>query len=223
MKKLCLAIIALITTTAAVRSQSFEGSYLMHIETAQKKSIAEMQISIKGDKSCMEMITAPNEGKFRTIFDKKEKTMTILVDKDGTNKMAMVRKMPDATEYSGKEGKEPQITVTTETKKIEGYTCKKVIAESDESTTEMWVTDELGLTYSDMFGMMSSARGPASNVQNYKDVKGMPLEMNIKSKNKPDGDTVITLKNIKKGDMDASLFDTTGYQVMDMSKMGGGR
>lgn len=227
MKKLFCAIIALITTTAFVYAQSFEGSYLMHIENANKKNAADMQITYKGDKSSMEMLTAPNAGKFRTIFDNKEKTMTILVEKDGTNKMAMVRKMPDASEVQGsKEGKEAKITVTNETKKIEGYTCKKVIAESNESTTEMWVTDELGLTYADMFGMMNSARGPASNasanMQNYKDVKGIPLEMNIRNKVKPDESTLITIKNIKKGGVEASLFDISGYKVMDMQNMGGG-
>jgi hypothetical protein len=228
MKKLCFAIIALITTSAAVKAQNFEGSYLMSIETPQKKSTAEMQITFKGDKSCMEMLTAQNAGKLKTIFDKKEQTMTILVDKDGTNKVAMVRKMSDASEMeNNKGGKEPKITVTDETKTIEGYNCKKVIAESDESTTEMWVTDELGLTYTDMFGMMRSGRGPASNMSmsmhNYKDVKGIPLEMHVSNKAKPDENTVITIKNIKKGTVDASIFDTTGYQVMDMGSMGGGK
>ncbi|HKR05862.1 MAG TPA: DUF4412 domain-containing protein [Bacteroidia bacterium] len=226
MKKLCCAIIALMTI-AFVNAQTFEGSYLMHIENANQKNAADMQVAYKGDKSSMEMLTAPNAGKFRTIFDNKEKTMTILVEKDGTNKMAMVRKMQDASEVPGnKEGKDAKITVTDETKKIEGYTCKKVIAESDESTSEMWVTDELGLTYADMFGMMRNGRGPASNMstnmQNYKDVKGIPLEMNIRNKVKPDESMVITIKNIKKGNVDASLFDISGYKVMDMQNMGGG-
>jgi uncharacterized protein DUF4412 len=229
MKKLFLAIIAFITTGTIASAQSFEGSYLVHIENTQKKNTADMQITMKGDKSCMEMISAQNAGKFKTIFDKKEQTMTILTEKDGANKMAMVRKMPDANELKDKEksGKEAKITVTNETKTIEGYNCKKVIAESDESTTEMWVTDELGLTYSDMFGMMHRGRGPASgmamNMQNYKDVKGVPLEMHTRNKNKTDEDTTILVKNIKKGNVDASVFDISGYQVMDMSKMGGGR
>src|SRR6185436_8204291 len=203
MKKQFCTIIALITSTAFAYAQNFEGSYLMHIENAQKKHTADMQISIKGDKSSMEMMTAPNAGKVRTIFDKKEQTMTILTEKDGGNKMAMVRKMPDANETMGnKEGKEAKITVTNETKTIEGYNCKKVIAESYESTTEMWVTDDLGLTYADMFSMMNRGRGPASNMgsgmQNYKDVKGLPLEMHMHNKNKPDEDASIFIKNIKK-------------------------
>ena len=227
MKKLCLAIIGLIALNSSLSAQNFEGSYLMHVENVKQKKTAEMQFSFKGDKTCMEMITMKNAGKLRTIFDKKEQTMTILVDKDGTNKIAMVRKMPDASEMESKEGTDPKITVTNETKTIEGYTCKKVIAESDGSTTEMWITNELGLTYSDMFGMMSAGRGPASNMSmnmhNYKDVKGIPLEMHVSNKTKPDGDTIITIKNIKKSAVDASLFDTTGYQMMDMSKMGGAR
>ncbi len=216
MKKLFLPVIALIATTVYVRAQSFEGSYLMHIESAQKKDGADMQITFKGNKSCMEMITAPNAGKVKTIFDKKEQTMTMVADKDGTNKMAMVRKMPDAAEYSGSGGKDAKITVTEETKKIEGYNCRKVIAENDESITEMWMTNDLGLTYSDMFGMMRSGRGPASNMttgmQNYKDVKGMPLEMIIKNKTVPDDITHITLKNIKKGNVDDSIFDLSDYR-----------
>jgi hypothetical protein len=228
MKKLSLAIIAFIMTSAVVSAQNFEGSYLMRIEIPKKKTSSEMQITFKGDKSCMEMLTAQNSGKLKTIFDKKEKTMTVLVDKDGSNKIAMVRKMSDASsEMEGGGGKEPKVTVTNETKTIEGYDCKKVIAESDESTTEMWVTDGLGLTYTDMFGMMRSGRGPASNMSmnmhNYKDVKGLPLEMHISNKAKPDEETFITIKNIKKGTVDASIFDTTGYQMMDMSNMPGGK
>jgi hypothetical protein len=220
MKKLCFAIIALITTTTFLKAQNFEGSYKIHIENALKKTNGDMQITMKGDKSAMEILTAPNAGKVKTIFDKKEKTMTILVDKDGTNKMAMVQKMPDASATEGTSAKDAKITVTNETKTIDGYNCKKVIAESDESTTTMWVSEEPGLTYADMFAMMSMGRGPASNIssnmKNYKDVKGIPLEMNIKSKNTAEGETVITLKNIKKETVNPSVFDTTGYQVMDM-------
>ena len=225
MKKTVLAITVLIAVNATINAQSFEGSYQMHIENALKKNTAEMLITIKGDKAAMEMLTAPNAGKVKTIFDEKEKTMTILVDKDGANKMAMVQKMSNVDEDAGKTSKDAKITITNETKKIEGYACKKVIAESDESTTTMWVTDELGLTYSDMYGMMSSGRGPASNMssnmKNYKDVKGIPLEMNINSKDKSEGETVITLKNIKKEAVDASFFDISGYQVMDMKYPGG--
>lgn len=225
MKKLSIAIIAFMTITSFIKAQSFEGSYKMHIENALKKTTGEILITIKGDKSAIEILTAPNAGKVKTILDKKEKTMAILIDKDGANKIAMVQKMPDAEETTGKTSKDAKITVTSETKIIEGYTCKKVIAESDESTTTMWVTDELGLSYSDMFGMMSSGRGPASymspNLQNYKDVKGIPLEMNINSKDTSEGETVITLKNIKKETVDASVFDTKGYQVMDMKNTGG--
>ncbi|MEO5570686.1 MAG: DUF4412 domain-containing protein [Bacteroidia bacterium] len=227
MNKLWIAIIALITTSISLRAQNFEGSYLMHIENVKQKNTADMQLTFKGEKSCMEMITAQNAGKFKTIIDKKEKTMTILVSKDETNKVAMVRKMPDASEMANKEGKEPKITVTDEAKTIEGYNCKKIIAESDDNTTEMWVTEELGLTYADMVGMMQSGGGASSNMaanmHNYKDVKGIPLEMHMSSKLKPDEKTVITIKNIKKGNVDASIFDTTGYQFMDMSKMGAGK
>src|SRR4051812_31237224 len=146
MKKLCFAIIALITTTTFLKAQNFEGSYKIHIENALKKTNGDMQITMKGDKSAMEILTAPNAGKVKTIFDKKEKTMTILVDKDGTNKMAMVQKMPDASATEGTSAKDAKITVTNETKTIDGYNCKKVIAESDESTTTMWVSEEPGLT-----------------------------------------------------------------------------
>ncbi len=224
MKKITLSIILLIISAIFAGAQNFTGSYTMRIESAEKKFATEMKINIKGDKIAMDMVTPQNAGKFRMIMDKKEQTNTMLTEKDGGNKMAMVMKMPDMAEPAESKMKETKITKTDETKTIEGYTCKKIIADNEDMTNEVWMTEEVGLNYYDMMGMLNRGRGPAASMtpkmEYYKDIKGMPLEMTITDKKKNGEVTIIKILNLKKGDVDDSVFDITGYKMMDMRNGG---
>lgn len=226
MKKICFAFVAFIIPICLI-AQNFTGSYLIHVEDIKKKKGVDMKINIKGEKSCLEMVTEEKAGKFRTIFDTKSQTMTILTEKDGANKFGMVRKMPDESELSDKEANDVKIITTNETKTIESYSCKKLIAETEDVASEMWITRDIGMTYSDLYRIMNRGKGPSSDyvrkMKNYKDIKGFPLEMTITDKKKPDEITYITVKNLKVGSVDNSTFETNGYQMMDMQNEGSGR
>lgn len=224
MRKICFLIIGLIISIA-VNAQSFTGSYKMNVESVKYKKTMAMKVSIKGEKSCLEIISEPGAGKFRSIFNTKEQTMTILTEKEGANKYAMVRKMPDEAGLADREAKNAKITVTDEAKIIDGYTCKKVFAQSDSIKTEMWITQDLKLTYHDVFSMLNRGNGPAANMvlkmKNYKGIEGAPLEITTTDMKNPDDITHITLKEIRTGSVDNSAFDTYGYQIMDMRNQGG--
>lgn len=220
MKKILLTGVVLFAITSALNAQKFTGSFMWHMENIQKKNTMDMKITVgSGDKSCMEIITGTMAGKFRTIFDKKEKTMTMLVEKEGMEKMAMVRKMNDAADLAGKEPKDFKITTAEETKMIDGYNCKKVIVETNETNSEMWMTEDINLNYSETFSMINRGNGPASSaapqMENYKDLKGSPLEMTFTNK-KTGSVSHIWITDIVKEKVDESFFDTSSYKVYDM-------
>lgn len=221
MKNPVLIFIMLLFYNAAT-AQNWTGSYVMHIDNVSRKQPVDLKFTIKGNKTCMEIMAGEKAGKVRTIYDTKNNTMTFLTEKDGSGKFGMVRPMVEYN-LTESDSKNAKITATGETKKIDSYTSAKMIAESDESTTEMWVTEETGLTYQDVLALVNKGKGPASNyaynMKNYKDLKGVPLEMTITSKKNPGDITIVKIMNIVKGKTDDRVFSTEGYQVMDMTNV----
>ncbi|MFI5219054.1 MAG: DUF4412 domain-containing protein [Bacteroidia bacterium] len=205
-------------------AQNFTGSYTMHTEDSARKKTVDLKITFKKEKSCLEIITGENAGKFRTIFDSKERTMTILTEKEGASKLAMIRSMPDITESSEPAAKDVKITLTDETKTIENYSCKKVMVESADAITEMWITQDLNISYDDMVTILNHGAGPISgmiqNIKNYKSLKGFPLKMTVANKIKAGEVINITITNVLLNTVDNSVFNTNGYQVMDVRNAG---
>jgi len=219
MKKVLLTAVYFIIP-ALLFSQPFTGSYSVHIDDAKRNQQVDLNITVMNEKSCLEIITEERAGKFRTIINEKDQSMTLVTEKEGANKFAMIRRMSEAGVLPDAEPKEIKIMTTNERKIIDGFSCFKVIVETDDVNNEIWLTLDVKLNYADVFGIMNRASGPAANLlqrmKNIKNLKGAPLEMTITDKKLPDEITHITLKNIKAENPDASVFDLSGYQVMDL-------
>ena len=117
--------------------------------------------------------------------------------------------------------KDPKITITKETKVIDTYKCTKVITETEEMINDMWLTQDLGLNYSDLYKMVSSNQSPQGSnygIPAMKNIKGFPIQMIIKDKKK-DETTTINIRNISKAKIDEKVFSIEGYQLMDMGNM----
>lgn len=151
-----------------------------------------------------------------TLTDLKCKwTYTLMTDEDG-KKMAMKSKKKKLTisEEPKDAGKVPEITVTNETKSIEGHTCTKVIVKSEDGTWTGWVAKEIKAPFEDMTRNMAQ-HGNEQGVKNYEGVEGFPLEYEwVDAKS---GDKMICyMKELKLGAVDASVFSLDGYEVMEM-------
>jgi GLPGLI family protein len=171
-----------------------------------------MIVSVKGTKSKSEMSTGM--GNQIEITDYAEKTKVQLMDIMG-QKYAI----KETTEEIQKEiDKEPKakVEVTTETKTIAGYTCKKAIVttelDGEKTVYEVWFSEDLGMenmNFSDPI---------------YKDINGALMEFSMKQ---PQFTMKFTVSSIEKKSVSAKEFEIPAeYKLITKeelkSKFGGG-
>ncbi len=158
----------------------------------------------------------------RMIVNRKKGTMTMLTN-DGGEKQGVIMKMNDInlniedTELE-EEIENTTVKITNETKIIDGYKCKKVLASSDDVETETWITDQVPLSIDKLFGLMSfniQSKGKNPYEEKFGHIKGLPIEST--SKDKTTGEvSKMSIKNIVRGYVDKSKFSTEGYQMSAM-------
>ncbi|MBI4931981.1 MAG: DUF4412 domain-containing protein [Bacteroidetes bacterium] len=231
MKKLSLLFFLFIASAIAfsfTRSTSdFEGKVVYSIDfvnssmPAQAKSMmagSTATIYIKGTKSRSDMNMGPQTT--TSIYDSKTNTSVMLMEVMGS-------KYKIKTEPTKKEEKKPEVkvNVTSETKTIAGYSCKKAEVTVTDSkgtshATNIWFTEEIS-------NHMNSSN---ENGAQFKDIKGMPLEYEVQAQN---GMSMkMTATSVSKETVADSKFEipsdykeTTmeGMQKEMMQKMQGGQ
>jgi len=164
-----------------------------------------MTMSIKGNKSRSEMIMSM--GKTINISDGDTKTAIMLMDMMG-QKIAIESTTDDIMKELG-DSPETKVEVTSETKEILGYSCKKAIITIPEDDMELIVyyTDEIGTQ--------------ALNFDNpqFKDIDGVMLEFEIPNEM---FNMHFTAVSIDKKNIDDSEFDIPeGYEIKTKEEMQG--
>jgi len=229
MKKLTLLFLSAsaIITTSFTGSSDFEGKVVYSIDFVggnlppQAKSMmagSTATIYIKGDKTRTEM----NMGMQNTIsiYDRKANTSVTLMEVMG-NKYKLKQ------DNSKKDEKKPdmKVNVTSETKTIAGYSSKKAEVIMTDSkgtshTSHIWFTEEIS-------NHMNTTH---ENGYQFKDIKGMPLEYEIKAQN--DMSMKMTATSVSKETVADSKFvipdgykETTPEEMQKdmMQKMQGGQ
>ena len=155
----------------------------------------------------------------RMLTDLKGKWSYMLMTDEKGKKTAMKspkKKVVGAGTASGKQ--DPVITMTKETKMIEGHTCTKVIVVSEDGTWTGWVAEDVKAPFTDMTRSMQQ-RGDQSHVNAMRSVQGMPLEFEWVP---TDGKSrmVCYVKELEAGKVDTSVFSLDGYEVMEMPSFG---
>lgn len=138
-----LLLAAVLAVPAVFAAAAFEGQVTMKL-TGPRETPPEMLYSIKGSATRIDL-TAPGEaGRVAMLMDSTKPEMTILML---DQKMFMTQPIPPATAAGhAATAHTPEATVekTSVTAKILGYDCVKYISKSKKTTTEIWVTDQLG-------------------------------------------------------------------------------
>jgi len=225
MKKLSTTLIILISafvlcTNAFAGGDGFSGVVVYNITYPEGELDPQMasmmpktmKMKIKGDKSRTEI--SMGMGTTVAIFDGEANTGVTLMDIMG-QKFAMKLSSDDITKELEEQG-DVDINVTSETKEIAGYTCKKAIVTvtDDKEKMEMVVyfTKELGT------GGFNYNNNPA-----FKDIEGVMLEYTIKEEK-----ITMNLKAIsvdKKKVSDSEFEVPEGYNEItedDLKNMFGG-
>ncbi len=217
MKTLRTTLFSLICFLSVFTVNAQDFSFDMEMTGAKMKEPMLMKLYSSGTKMVIKPQIA-GAGGMSVLVDEATKKQYLMMDNAG-QKMAMVMNYTDQMNKATETASDTKITVTKETKTIDGYKCKKIIAESAESKSDIWLTEDLGMNYADLYKMMSASgngpQGKKNQLPAMKDVKGFPIEMNVTDKAKQE--TInIRIKNISKTKISPSMFSLEGYQMMDM-------
>jgi len=151
-----------------------------------------MTISVKGEKALTEINTGM--GNQKEIIDYVQKTKVGLIDMMG-QKFA-VKQTAEEIEKENASGAKPTVELSSETKLIAGYTCKKAIVTVEDkgvkSTYEVFYTEEFGTK--------------ALNFDNplYKDIDGVLMEFTMKTQQFT---MKFSVSNIEKKSIPSKLFE----------------
>jgi len=213
-------------------SQGFEGSFTMATESYsdETKSMDPMKTDIsffiKGDKTLMETKVEGMDGNLKVLMDESDDAVYTLMSQGG-QKMAMKNSLSQIQNMADKgtetmENDDYEVTKTSESKTIDGYSCTKYNVTSTEYDGHFWATQELDFSYEELMESinMQGKKSKKTKVPNYSNFGeyGVPLEMYMKEKG---GESWIKMdiKNLKEEAVSDKVFDISGYRVMDMQGM----
>jgi len=197
-------------------------------ETKKNGKVENTKISMAVNNSQFAIFFKDHEGagtSSRMIFNTEDgKTTMITTDKKGkTSGFRM--KMPGTGRTIAETAQEAvdrfTFTQTGERKTIDGYDCEKVIVKDTKkgTVTESWVTQDLEVSSTDIFGGLMAAFGGKAKMGKGSvmehPMKGFPL-MSTTVEN---GKTYVTnFRNTKIGEdkYDSSLMDTSGVQIQSL-------
>ena len=207
----------------------FEGNFTMVLTSSgneKLKNPIEMKFTVKDNLAIMESSAIPQGGATGKMLLNSKDQSTIILMENGDRKMGLkmyAKSLKQDSLVKLVQAKTPKVTRTGKTKMIEGYKCEQVLMEDDDSNVEVWITDGLDFNPMDFMGAVKGSDKDYAADKLYQGwmKNGVSLETIITKKDKS---SVVTmqLKNIKKEHVEASLFSTEGYQIMDMSQMGKG-
>lgn len=203
---------------------TFTGNFRMEVHhftgaAENKDSPMNMHYWSSPEMVLVKMETKDTKGQdMKMLTDLKGKWQYMLVTDDKGAKTAMKsRKKKITVESATKPGSEPVVTMTDETRVIEGHACRKVIVKSDDGVWTGWVAEDIPAPFADMARTVQS--GDPRMMERLSKITGCPLEyewVDAKSKDR----TVCYLRDVSVGKVDESVFSLDGYEVMEMPAYG---
>ena len=202
-------------------SNSFTGSFRLEMHTFKNgKEDKHSPVSIRywsnADKLIYALEIPGQQQQMRMLTDLRTNSSYMLIDDGSGNRTAMKSKRPEVAANAEK-GEKPQITVTKETREIEGRSCTKVTAVSKDGTWTGWVDMGLKSAFADMARGMDGQAAQQTR-QARADVEGFPLEFEWVPA-KSDERIVGYVKELVVGKVDEQLFDLNGYNLIEMPSL----
>lgn len=184
----------------------------------RKDSPTTMRYWSTPEKTLVKMEMPDQKGQdMRTLTDLKEKWQYMLIDDGKGGRTAMKSRKKKVVMDEKSDVSKTDVTVTDETKVIDGHTCTKVISKSPEGTWTGWVAKDVPGAFQDMARTIRS--GDPRMAASMSKLDGMVLEFEWLS---ADGkDTMhCYVRDLVVGKVDASVFSLDGYNVTEMPSYG---
>lgn len=202
----------------------FIGSFRMEMhrfknDTEEKGSPMNLHYWSVEDKTMMRSETAEQKGQdMRVLTDLKGKWTYMLMSDDKGKKTAMKSRKKNVTMTDAAEDKKQDITVTTETKVIDGHTCTKVVVKGEDGTWTGWVAKDVKAPFADM-ARHTAQQGRDPMLRGQQGVDGMPLEYEWRDADGKDK-IVSYIRELKTGSVDPAVFSLDGYEVVEIPSFG---
>lgn len=202
---------------------SFIGSFRMEVHHFQngieeKDSPTNMRYWSKEDMTATKMEMPEAKGQdMRMLMDLQNKWQYMLMTDENGSKTAMRSRKKKIVMEEKERPAHAEVTVTSETKMIDGHQCVKVVSKSEEGTWTGWVAEDLPAPFDDM--MRNVRTGDTGMSEHMAGVKGFPLEFEWVD---ADGKASMHcyMKDVVTGKVDESVFSLDGYEVMEMPGYG---
>lgn len=205
-------------------AQSFNGSFdlvvSLEYQNGNKRSDT-LSYYFGKEKTALLIHSKRNQPDLRLVFNVKDSTITGLFEqhnKKGGYILPMNLKywpgMLIALRDYGT-GPRTKLKYSGRIKEIQGFTTQEVIAENEEYTANLWVSNTIELTMSSLLAYQSVGSGKDTKELELFDqfgIEGLPLLSHLKSKTDR-ADVVIRIINISEGDFDEKIFNTDGYSI----------
>lgn len=218
MKKqiLTLLMIFVLFSLQAQNPNKFIGNVTFQITGAEN---VDLKVATKEWQTAMS-IKVKKGDEVRMIFDHKKENVTILTDAGPNGKMGIVSKMNNIQDLINEKEKDYDINIekTNEKKDILGYTCTKYIITTEDGVVVSWVTDKIHFNPFESISKIGNQSKSAMSKSHVKNLEGMSLHSIFTDKNNKV--TEIKVTSIDNNAPSEALFDTSGYQMMDMSMFG---
>ncbi len=207
---------AIAVATLTVTAQ--DVSYTVDVQTPKRPQTMSIKVMANGSMMLMEP-PADGNAPLKILIDN-AKNAQYMLTQNGDNKVAVQVDAfnPDAV---AQKTTEPKVEVTKEIKVVDGMNCTKVNVATDETTITMWVTEEAGGNYQDLFRIVNTNRnapGARNILPVLKNMKGFPLEI-VSKDIRTNEEVKIKIRNISREKIDAALFSLEGYRMNDMRKI----
>lgn len=207
---------------------NFDASFAMETESIQgdKKKLEVkmiMHLEKSGNNLGMEVLEADgkkvdDKGKSVMIFDNSSHSMLTLTQ-SGNSKIAMVMNlegMGDLVDSLAEEHENKvKVNKTGKTKNILGYKCENYLIESEDGTTDAWITHDIDISTFQAFQFMQKQqkkKGPYAGIKN-----GFVLEALTSMKGEK-GQTMLRVTEVNMNKK--TSISTKGYTVMNLGNMG---
>jgi len=212
------------TPAADLFLSDFVGSYRITINTEKNgKDKGTVSFDYYFNQQAWAMVTEDKGNLTRIIMDFDTDLMTTLMEQGG-DKTGIKMKMPRSIQGVADEPAIEDVTSdfsftkTGKTKTIEGKLCHQYIGTSSDGKFDAWVDESSEIDMSRQFSAFAK-KGKKENWQSGM-YKGLTMESTWTSAN---GKEVVhmTTSNVQVGSVDAAIFTTGGYEIIDMTSLPG--
>lgn len=163
----------------------------------------------RGNDSDMRMVFSPSDSTITTLFEINGKKGGFILPMDEAHWPGM----PQAFRAYGI-GPRTALNYTGEAQKIEGFTCREVVAENEDYTARLWLAEDIQLSMTHVLSYQSVGKGKSKReIELFEQfgVEGLPLILFLESKTDK-ADVTIRLINFSET-LEELIFSTEGHSL----------